>query len=355
MTLKFGMAVSGLVLMTACASTNLNDQYAKVYPVAETEAVASSGDAADDPAIWVNSESPEDSRLLGTDKQAGLYVYDLSGAVQQFLPYGELNNVDLRQQVVFGVGNGVDLAAATNRTINGVSLFQVSSTGEVSEAGDFPVERIEPYGLCVGYDENGYRVFVTYKTGHVEIYEISKAASGAAYDAELASTLKLNTQLEGCSYDETQDVLFVGEEAFGLWRIDLRGNEELARRPIDTVESGTGLVADVEGVDIWRDTADAGYLVASAQEGDRYIVYERAVPNRWVGTFSIQMSPDELLDGVTHTDGLTISSAKLGSEFPEGLLVVQDDADGKNAESQNFKLVSWKDVIEALAAPKIAP
>ena len=120
--------------------------------LAETVAVGSTGDAADDPAIWINENSLEESRVLGTDKQAGVYVYDLSGKVLQFLPIGELNNVDLRQGVMFGQQT-VDLAAATNRTINGVSLFEISSDGTVEHAGDFPVETIERRAVT-GYDES---------------------------------------------------------------------------------------------------------------------------------------------------------------------------------------------------------
>lgn len=36
-------------------------------------------DAADDPAIWVNFANPDSSRIIGTDKQGGLAVYDLKG------------------------------------------------------------------------------------------------------------------------------------------------------------------------------------------------------------------------------------------------------------------------------------
>ena len=155
---------ASLGFITACASVDPNKDLPKVMPLAETEEVASTGDAADDPAIWVNPENSADSRVLGTDKQAGLYVYDLSGKSLQFLPKGNLNNVDLRQEVDLGDGELKDVAAATNRSINGVSLFEISAKGEVTEAGDFAVPTTEPYGLCVGYDQliTGLRVVSAY-------------------------------------------------------------------------------------------------------------------------------------------------------------------------------------------------
>lgn len=340
-------------IIGGCASTPLNEAYPKVSASVETAEVNSTGDAADDPAIWVNSEDPLKSRVLGTDKQAGLYVFDLDGDVTQFLPTGELNNVDLRQQVVFSDGISVDLVAATNRTINGVSLFTIDSKGVVSEAGSFPVPTTEPYGLCVGYDESGYRVFVTYKTGEVEIHEITASAGGTAFSAKLTGTLKLATQLEGCSYDEVQNLLFVGEEETGLWRIALDGAEEIGRQLIDQVGSATGLVGDVEGIDLWRGGGNSGYLVASAQSANRYVVYERAIPNRWAGTFAIAATDDGAIDEVSHTDGLTISSTSFGANFPDGMLVVQDDTNGDDSRIQNFKFVSWRNIADAIHGQKL--
>lgn len=343
-----------LMFAVGCASSPSNKMYPKVAASVETAEVNSTGDAADDPAIWVNSESVEDSRVLGTDKQAGLYVYDLQGEVRQFLPKGELNNVDLRQNVDFGRGAQVDLAAATNRSINGVSLFSIDTSGEISEAGDFAVPTTEPYGLCVGYDENGYRVFVTYKTGEVEIHEVTAKKSGAGYNAELKATLQFGSQLEGCTYDEVQNFLFVGEEETGVWRVALNGNEEIGRGTVDVVGSVTGLVGDVEGIDLWRGEGTSGFLVASAQSANRYVVYERATPNRWVGTFAIKEREDGTIDEVTHTDGLTISSVVFGDLFPEGLMVVQDDTNDDDSRIQNFKYVSWTDIADALYGQKLA-
>ena len=57
------------------------------------------------------------------------------------------------------------------------------------------------------------------------------------------------------------------------------------------------------------------------------------------------------VDGTEDTDGLDVVSAPLGPSYPMGLLVVQDGvnvaADGSEA-NQNFKFVSWQDVVEAL-------
>ncbi|MFM9701242.1 phytase, partial [Streptomyces europaeiscabiei] len=43
---------------------------------AQTTPVAAFGDAADDPAIWINPQDAKNSLILGTDKRRGLMVYD---------------------------------------------------------------------------------------------------------------------------------------------------------------------------------------------------------------------------------------------------------------------------------------
>jgi 3-phytase len=87
----------------------------------QTEGVPSTGDAADDPAIWHNATQPSQSRILATDKQGGLQVNDLQGKTVQYLPVGRLNNVDVRHGFKWG-NQTVDLAVASNRDHNSLHL-----------------------------------------------------------------------------------------------------------------------------------------------------------------------------------------------------------------------------------------
>src|SRR5215469_6409283 len=54
----------------------------------ETEPVPSSGDAADDPAIWIHPDDPAKSLVLGTDKKGGLNVFDMDGKRLQIVSDG---------------------------------------------------------------------------------------------------------------------------------------------------------------------------------------------------------------------------------------------------------------------------
>jgi 3-phytase len=111
---------------------------------------------------------------------------------------------------------------------------------------------------------------------------------------------------------------------------------------VDFVGSDSGVVADVEGVSIYH--GETKYLVVSSQGNDSYAVYD-ADAFRFKGRFRIEANAT--IDGSQETDGLTVSSAYLGEDFPDGLLVVQDGFNGTNTP-QNFKLVSWRDVAETL-------
>ena len=88
-----------------------------IIAIAETEPVTTSGDAADDPAIVINYSKPQQSIILGTDKRAGVYAYDLSGKKISYAALGEINNIDVRQ-----VDNKI-YVAASNRTAKSIEFW----------------------------------------------------------------------------------------------------------------------------------------------------------------------------------------------------------------------------------------
>src|SRR5262245_2046969 len=77
-----------LVLSTSAASAAAGQTV--VQPVLRTEPLLNYEDApatpdADDPAIWINPRNEMRSLVIGTAKDAGLVVYDLSGRLVQAL------------------------------------------------------------------------------------------------------------------------------------------------------------------------------------------------------------------------------------------------------------------------------
>ncbi len=63
---------------------------------------------------------------------------------------------------------------------------------------------------------------------------------------------------------------------------------------------------------------------------------------------------DAGVDGVSGTDGIDLLVGNLPLPFEGGLLVVQDDYNREPVANQNFKLLRWTDVLEAMGLPQFA-
>ena len=314
-----------------------------VTPTAETTRVISAGDAADDPAIWVNSNSAEASLILGTDKQYGLDVYDLTGKLKQRLDNGRLNNVDVRYNQKLA-GKVVDIAAASHRDLSAISLFAIDQTsGHVSWVSDIKTQLDDVYGLCMAQTNQGTYVFINDQDGRYEQYKV--ISENDTWSAKRVREFVLPSQPEGCVADDKNNRLFVGEEAAGVWLTSI--SADTAPDPKLIIEVDDNLVADVEGMSIYHGT-ETSYLVVSSQGDDSYVLYSSEAPYEYVGRFNIAMNAATGIDGASETDGLDVTSAALGSAYPDGLLVVQDGRNVMPAENQNYKLVSWSDIAREL-------
>mgnify|MGYP002781125700 CR=1 FL=1 len=334
--MRVALGCVGLMLLGACAHERAATP--TVAAARETAPMTGRGDRADDAAIWVHPSDAARSLILATNKAEGLYVYDLHGAERQRLSVGLSNNVDVRG----------DLAVASNDGVNALSWFRIDPfAGAVRHVGDTPLERREPYGVCLGRADGRMQVAVTFKDGSIDVWSVRNDAQRAPDLADKRS-VKLASQIEGCVIDDEAGRLFVGEETAGLWAMNLA---DLTPTLVDAVGSASGLAADVAGVALYAQAWGTGYIVISAQAKDRFVLYERAPPHRALGRFRVGASLDGTVDAVTHTDGLDVVSAALPG-FPRGLLVVQDDGNPRSGVDQNFKLVNWAEVLQAVQSPR---
>ena len=337
-----GELYQGTLPVSGLSPVNV-DAPVTVTPTAETIPVISAGDAADDPAIWINDRNVEASLIIGTDKQYGLDVYDLSGQLMQRLDNGRLNNVDVRYNLELA-GRVVDIAAASHRDLKAISLFAIDqNSGHVSWVNDVATQLDDVYGLCMAQTNQGTYVFINDQDGRYEQYKV--IAENDTWTADLVREFALPSQPEGCVADDKNNRLFVGEEAAGVWLTSI--SEDNATDPELIIEVNDHLVADVEGMALYQN-ANSNYLVVSSQGDDSYVLYDAQAPYVYIGRFQIGMNAAQGIDGASETDGLEVTSAALGSAYSEGLLVVQDGRNVMPAEYQNFKLVSWSDIMHEL-------
>ncbi|MFO0856370.1 MAG: phytase [Phycisphaerales bacterium] len=342
----------------------------QVTPVFETDPVESKGDAADDPAIWINRNDASKSLILGTDKKSGLAVYDLSGKIVQFLEVGRVNNVDLRTGLKLS-GKDVTLAAATQRDDRSIVAWLIDEqTGTLTAApgSPFKVGVKEPYGIALARAkrEGALYVFVCDKESAVEQWLIEDNGHGTL-SASLVRSFRIATQAEGMVADEEQGVLFICEEAKGVWKFPIDPSDTSQGTLIAGIKPDGPITPDAEGIAIAKgvtvtDTSALpatetshfpGFIVVSSQGSNEYVVIDRTPPHSVLGTFSIGDSHTATgitIDGTKETDGLDVCTEPLGTLFPKGILVVQDGDNGK--QPQNFKAVSLEPVIQKLTKPQ---
>ena len=348
--LRLGLALLALCLAApGTARAEAAPRLASVSATLETENVEID---PDDPAIWVNPADPAQSRVIGTDKDVGLVVFDLDGRIVQRLPDGRLNNVDIRQDVTLG-GETLTLVTASRRNDDTIVFYTVGADGTLSRATPFAFPGApraiadDIYGIGLHHDAVADRLFViaSFKTGEIMQWEVTRADGRLAL--RFARELAVPTQPEGVVADDALGFIYVGEEDGGLWRFAAAPDADPAGYLVDAVGSACLPEDDLEGLAIVQTPGNGGYVLASAQGVNRYVLYARQPDadgrQPCYGAFDIGTGAT---DPVSETDGLDVTTTPLSPRFPRGLLVVQDDRN--EGFSRNFKYVSWTAVKDAL-------
>ncbi|MEO1567988.1 MAG: phytase [Pseudomonadota bacterium] len=318
-----------------------------IEATAVTEPVRDACDAADDPAIWVHPSRPEESLIIGTNKQRSLNVYGLNGSlVDRRDNLGAPNNADIRTIA------GRTIVAASDKDGAEIEVFElIDGTLLPLSGGPVPAKAEEElYGLCLYRTQQALFAFSTDKSGLIVQYRLGVDPT-EGITATPVRELVLPSQIEGCAVDDAAGRLFVGEEDIGIWSFDASPDGASEGTLIARTGSDGVLTADVEGIAIYAPASSAsneGFLIASSQGNSSYAVFDRAPPHRFRGRFQLAFQGELIGD----TDGLEVTAAPLGDRFPRGMLVVQDgyirDAAGAR-RNQRFAMVSWADIETALS------
>ncbi len=321
---------------------------ASVSPVVETGPVS---EDADDPAIWVHPTDPAQSLVIGTDKSAGLFSWNLAGQQVQFVGGGLPNNVDVRYGFPLK-GTSVDIVATGDESGNRIRVYGLNpATRQMSNIGGpgIAVGVNETYGFCLYRSpvSSKFYAFVNDKDGQVEQWELGDL-DGVVGGVRVRA-FDVGSQTEGCVADDTTGALYIGEEGVGIWKYGAEPGDGSARTKIDGTGGGGHLKADVEGVAIYQGPGGSGYLLASSQGDSTFAVYDRQPPHAFVTSFTIGAGNG--IDAVGSTDGIDVTNVALNGAFPQGMFVAHDGSNDQGAN--NYKLVRWPD-IAASASPPLA-
>jgi 3-phytase len=340
-----------MLFLSGCPTERDEAQSAiDVVPIVTTDPV---GEDPDDPAIWVHPSDPAKSLILGTDKTAApkgaLFVFGLDGKVRQKIAgIDRPNNVDVEYGLMLG-GERTDIAVLTERYRRRLRVFKVAPDGsglsDVSSDGGLPVfqgqqgEQAEPMGIALYRRPRDGSIFaiVGRKTGPREGYlwqyrleDDGKGRVKATKVRELGRFSGVG-EIEAIAVDDALGYVYYADEGDGIhkWQADPDhpgAGLELARF------GGDGFKADREGIAIYARPDGTGYIVCTDQlsGNSEYRVYRRE------GRPGQPHDHSELVEvirgGADSTDGIEATSTPLGTQFPDGLLVVM------NSSARNFLL-----------------
>lgn len=316
-----------------------------VEPVFSTDPTAGN---ADDPAIWIHPTQPERSVIIGSDKDAGIYVYDMTGREIQHLEQGTAtNNVDVRYGINLA-GQIVDIVAANLRDAGKLAVFKVNpnySNGDVLTQ----IADKNSSGNDIQSDSYGFTLYKRKSDGSLYVFERPKSGGvvrqhlvtddGTANGVKVTAVRDLNYDggtAEGYCADDELGYVYIAEESDGIHKYYADPDQNSDRLLFFAQDDG--ISGDREGLSLYACTDGTGYLVLSSQGNSMVKIYERQGDNRFVKTVE---GLDHRGSGDLGTDGLDVSSAAAPPNLPNGFLVVHDE------DAARYHVYDWAAVAES--------
>jgi len=317
-----------------------------VYPLIETTPVSCNSadeDAADDPTIWYNEENPSLSVVYGSNKKEGIHAYSLEGKELQFISCGRINNIDIRQAVIFG-NQKIDVLAGSNRTDRSIDLFRILPDGRLDTIilGKIGLGEVKPYGFCLGKSANDLlHLYVNDKKGSILHFSVNAQGDLSKMKKR---RLSVETQPEGMVVDDRNNKLYIGEEQKGIWVSDAFDTKSYRIEFFySSTDKNPNIRYDIEGLAL----LPPHYLVASSQGNFSYAIFDTRT-KEYLLSFKV-MSKDQI-DGVEETDGIEILSKPLNEQFRQGVFIAQDGFNYQDSTllRQNFKFIDLQEIMNLL-------
>ena len=309
--------------------------YKEVTANVETEPVFAGDDAADDMCILENFNKPENSLIISSDKKYGIIVYDLNGAKLHDYKVGRINNVDIISSKSF---EDKYVVAGTNRTYNSIDIYLFNSSGELENLilrKEIPSLK-DVYGVTFYRDDFNTYLFISDKKGNVEQWSYNNDEVNS--EIKFVRKLKFSSLVEGLVADESKGKIYIGQERKGIWELNAFPSFDSQKKLI--FKKSKNFKPDFEGLALRDDGNGEGYLIASVQGSNGYLIIDRKSLDAKI---FFRIIDGDKIDGTTETDGIDVTSIKT-SKFPNGFFIAQDDDnDGLN---QNFKLVDWNKILK---------
>lgn len=318
-----------------------------VHPVLVTEMTRHD---TDDPAIWIDRQNPQNSLVLGTDKNrdGALYVYDLEGRILKDKVVRNLqrpNNVDIEYGLVLA-NEKIDIAVVTERLTHRLRVFRlpdmqpVDGGGIAVFAGEPSEDFRSPMGIALYKrpDDDAIFAIVGRKNGPTEDYLWQYRLEDDGF-GRVRGVLERKfgifsgeKEIEAIAVDDELGYVYYSDENAGIRKYyadPRKSSEELALFGTDS------FTEDREGIAIYPVDTRRGYILISDQQANRFNIYRREgepdQPHRHVLIKTVNTVTNEC-------DGCDATAVPLGKKFPHGMFVAMSD-------NKTFQFYDWDDLL----------
>jgi 3-phytase len=311
----------------------------------------------DDPAVWINRTDASKSLVLGTVKVAapngGLAVFGLDGKLKQLITGPDRpNNVDVEYGLDLDA-TPTDIAVLTERLGRRLRVYTISRDGNLRDMSSAkmpilagaPDDQGAPMGIGLYKRPTDGAIFaiVAPKAGDKENYlwqyRLEDDGTGRVKGTFVRRFGAFSGvgEIEAIVVDDELGHVYYADEGTGIHKYLADPDAPDAAQEL-ALFATTGYQQDREGLGIYAMPGGRGYIVSVDQlpgESVFHIYRREGEPGRPHDHSKVLAS---FTGGADGTDGLAVTSAPLGPEFPDGLLVAM------NSRSRNFLMFRWSDI-----------
>jgi len=335
------------LLLMACSQNQSDQSTPQAAPDAIRPPVITDNviGIAVDPVVWVNAGDPEQSLILGTDRnpRGGLYAFGLEGKLQKarcVIPLKGAEGVDIAYGFLPGESDMAIVSESTTHSLRAFALPDMKPVdgGVVTVFENETGEGFqEPSTLAVYKHPAGkYFVFVSRKNGPAEgfIWQYLLENKSGSLTATVVRKFGKHSGEPGraaLAVDAGLGYVYYTDAGAGIRKYYAdpdKGNDELA------LFATTELTGKVNGLALYPTSDNAGYILVMDRAGNRIRIFPRegqaGNPHqhpllKTVNTVAFESA------------GATVAATALNPTFQSGVFCVA-------AGDRTFQLYRWEDI-----------
>jgi 3-phytase len=313
---------------------------------------------SDDPAIWVHPTDPDQSLVLGTDKDldGALYAFSLDGRVVQRVPgLRRPNNVDVEYGFSFN-GKLVDIAVVTERLGDTIRVFRLPDLTPL-DRGPISVFHGDPQRAPMGValykrpKDGAVFAIVSRKQGPTEggylwQYRLEDDGNGRVRATMVRAFGRWcgRGEIEAVAVDDALGYVYYADEWTGIRKYLADPDAPGAEREL-ALFGTSGFMEDREGISIYERADGTGYILVSDQQANQFHVFPRegagGNPHDHPRLSVVKLA-------TVGSDGSDVTSVPLGPRFPHGLFVAM-------TQGATFHFYAWNDLAARASLPAPLP